>query len=98
MLASFFQSLSSVLGRFIQLCYPDNGMYKYKRLFNQFFAPKTQLLSGKPIIVLWSKLAGSLAQKMDHFVPLISHKNNKGMKKRKIRQVNSKSSVTIQGC
>ena len=54
-------------------------------------------LCGKPFIILWSNLPGSLTYKMDHFVPLISRKSNKGMKKRKIEQVNSKSTVTIQG-
>ena len=53
-------SLSSVLGMFIQMCYPNNGMYKYKKLFNQLVAPRTKPLSGKPIIILWSNLAGSL--------------------------------------
>ena len=53
-------SLSSVLGRFIQLYYPDNGMYKYKKLFNQLVALGTEPLSEKPIIILWSNLAGSL--------------------------------------
>ena len=77
-------SLSSVLGRFIQLYYPDSGMYKYKTLFNQLVAPRTEPLSGKPIIILWSNLAGSLTHKMDDFVPLISRKSNKGMKKRKL--------------
>ena len=72
-------------------------MYKYKKLFNQLVAPKTEPLSGKPIIILCSNLAGSLTHKMDHFVPLISRMSNKGMKKRKFGQVNSKSSVTIQG-
>ena len=85
-LASFLcvLSLSSVFGRFIQLYYPDSGMYKYKALFNQLVAPRTEPLSGKPIIILWSNLAGSLTHKMDDFVPLISHKSNKGMKKRKL--------------
>ena len=74
-------SLLSVLGKFKQLYYPDNGIFKYKKLFNQLFAPGTEPLSGKPIIILWSNLAGSLAQKMNHFVPLISPKNNKGWKR-----------------
>ena len=86
-----------MLGRLIQLYYPDNSMYKYKKLFNQLVPPRTEPLSGKPIIILWSNLTGSLTHKMDHFLPLISRKSNKGMKKRKIGQVNSKSSVTIQG-
>ena len=79
-------SLSSVLGMFIQMCYPNNGMYKYKKLFNQLVAPRTKPLSGKPIIILWSNLAGSLTYKIDRFALLISHKSNKGMKKRKIGQ------------
>ena len=85
-LASFLcvLSLSSVFGRFIQLYYPDSGMYKYKALFNQLAAPRTEPLSGKPIIILWSNLAGSLTHKMDDFVALISRKSNKGMKKRKL--------------
>lgn len=65
-------------------------------MFNQLVAPRTEPLSGKLIIILWSNLAGSLTHKMDHFVPLISRKSNEGMKKRKIGQVNAKSSVTIQ--
>ena len=72
-------SLSSVLGKFIQRYYPDNGMYKYKILFKQLVAPRTEPFPGKLIIILWSNLAGSLAQKMDHFVTLISRKSNKGM-------------------
>ena len=70
-------SLSSVLGRFIQLCYPDNSMYKYKTLFNQLVTPRTEPLSGKPIIILWSNVAGSLTNKIDRFVPLISRTSNK---------------------
>ena len=65
-------------------------------MFNQLVAPRTEPLSGKLIIILWSNLAGSLTHKMDHFVPLISRKSNEGMKKRKIGQVNSTSPVTIQ--
>ena len=43
-------------------------------------------------------MAGFLAQKMDHIVPVIIHTGNKEMKKkRKIELVKSKSSVTIQG-
>ena len=34
---------------------------------------------------------------MNYFVPLINHKSNRAMKMRKIRQFDSKSSVTIQG-
>ena len=57
MFASFLcvLSLSSVLGRFIQLCYPVNCMYKYKKLFSQLVGLTTEPLSGKPIIILWSK-------------------------------------------
>ena len=64
-------------------------MYKYKKLFNQLVAPRTEPLSGKPIIILWSDLAGSLRHKMNHFHPLISCKSNIEMKKRKIGQVNN---------
>ena len=34
---------------------------------------------------------------MNHFVPLISHKSNRAMKMRKIKQFDCKSLVTIQG-
>ena len=70
-------SLSLVLGRFIQLCYPDNSMYKYKTLFNQLVTPRIEPLSGKPIIILWSNVAESLTNKIDRFVPLISRTSNK---------------------
>ena len=89
-------SIIIVSFRKVNTAVTDNGT-KYKKLFNQLVAPRTEPLMGKPIIILWSNLAGSLAQKMDYFVPLISRKINKGMKKSKIGQVNSKSSVTIQG-
>ena len=60
-------SESSFLGRSAQLYYSDNGMYKYKTLFNQLASPRTEPLSGKPIITLCFNIAGSLAQKMNHF-------------------------------
>ena len=73
----------SVLGSFIQLYYLNNGMYEYKKLFKQLVAPGTEPVSGKAIVVLWSNISGSLAQKTDHFVPLLSRKSNKRMKKKK---------------
>ena len=96
--AWFLCVLSSllVLGSFIQLYYLNNGMYEYKKLFNQLVAPGTEPVSGKAIVVLWSNISRSLAQKTDHFVPLLSRKSNKRMKKKKNGQISSKSSATIK--
>ena len=66
-------------------------------MFNQLVAPRNEPLSGKPVVISRSNLTGLLAQRKDHFVSLISCKSNKGLKKRKIGQVNSKLSVTLQG-
>ena len=55
---------------------------KLELLVKEIVSPRTEPLSGKPIINLWSNLAVFLAQKMHHFVPVIIHMGNKEMKKR----------------
>ena len=43
--------------------YPNNGMYKYEKMFIQLISPRDVLLSEKPIIILWSNITGALTQK-----------------------------------
>ena len=70
----------------MQLFYPNNGIYKYKKMFNHLVAPR------KAIVIQSSNINESmrvylfyflqpLTQKMNHFVPLTNHKSNKGNKK-----------------
>ena len=88
---SFFcvLALASVIKRPIRLYYPDLGLLKYKKLFNQMILPRgvCDLNSNVPVFILWSACSGrvhdSQIVKFDHFVPLILTEKNPEIHKRK---------------
>jgi len=65
--------LSTVIGRQIQMLYPDSGAVKFKSLFNSLISPKSSLNDSEILNILFFREGiqpGKLYQ-ANHFVPIV---------------------------